>query len=287
MKTCPTCNQTYGDAQAFCAADGTRLIDQPASPPTPPAPTIVSAPLNQPSYSAPAQFMSAPPPRKKKFLALLSLILGCFACALMVYVAAQTLLFPYRFRARYISMWTLGFSGIALTLGVLLACLAVIAGIVALILSFTNKERFGGRLAAVIGPVVCVLATALGMGLFTYRRIQGPPTYYSPNTYSPSYSTNSNSNSNSTPRTYSPTSTSMTDEEKYRLFYAATKTEDKFLQSEAAKKIGIIDAEGRPTSSYQTFVKNATSWAMNDVAFIRSVDTPAKARAYVNSHMDY
>lgn len=285
MKRCPTCNQTYDDIQAFCAADGTQLIEQPSQP-TPPAPTIVSAPLNQP-YSAPQQFTSAPtPPRKSKALALASLILGCIASTLMIYLAAQTLLSPYRFRARYVSMWTLGFSGIALTLGLLLTCLAVIVGIVALILSFTNKQRFGGRLAAVIGPVVCVLASALGIGLFTYRRIQGPPTYYSTYpTYSPSYSTNSNSNSNSSPRSYSPAS--MTDEEKYRLFYAATKTEDKFLQSEAAKKIGIIDADGKPTPSYQTFLKNATSWAMNDTTFIKSIDTPAKARTYVNAHMDY
>ena len=282
MKYCPTCNQTYGESQAFCAADGTKLMDQSAPLPPPPAPTMVSAPLNQPSYSAPPPYTpSSATPRKKKFLALLSLILGCFACAFMIYVAAQTLLFPYRFRARDVSMWTLGFSGIAMTLGVLLTCVATIAGIVALILSFTNKERWGGRLAAFIGPLISILATALALGLFTYRRIQGPPTYYTIDpTVSPSY----NSNSNSSPR---PTSSDMTDEEKYRLFYAATKTEDKFLQSEAAKKIGIIDASGQPTASYKTFVTNATSWAMNDVDFIRTVDTPAKARAYVNSHMDY
>lgn len=235
-------------------------------------------------FPPPNQFRQ---PAKRKTVGLTALILACVAIPLLLYPASQMVLRPLAFRREAVSMWTLGFGGVAMTLGILMTCLSVLAGLAALVLSFVNKERWGGRLPALIGPLLCVLVCALTLGLFTYRRIQGPPRYDSPDSYSPSSpsdTTNSDSNSNSNSRT---SSGDMTEEEKYRLFYAATKTEDKFLQSEAAKKIGIIDESGQPTSSYQTFVKNAMSWAMGDVAFIRSVDTPEKARTYVNAHMDY
>lgn len=262
----------------FCAVDGTKLIDEAGS-------SVPANPFGQPQYPGAPQFVASTPPTKNRWLAVISVVLGSFACALLLYLAAQMMLRPYTFRARYISIWTLGFDGLALTLGVLLTVIAVLSGIAALVLSFMKRDRFGGRIPAVIGPVISILACALALGLFAFRRVQGPPTYYSPPSMdSPSSEANSNSNSNSAPRS---SSTNMTDEEKYRLFYAATKTEDKFLQSEAAKKIGIIDSSGRPTTEYKSFVANATSWAINDVAFIRSVDTPAKARAYVNAHMDY
>lgn len=275
MKQCPTCNQTYTDTQMFCAADGSKLIEQVAPQLATPSPAAEAY------YQSPPQFVRATQPAKSSWLAVISVVLGSIACALLIYFSAQALLSPFAFRREFVSLATLGFSGIALGLGVPLTVLSVLTGVTALVLSFVKRERFGGRVPAIVGPVICVLACVLALGLFTFRRLQGPIRFWPIETDSPG------SNSNSSPRTVLPSSSSMTNEEKYRLFWAATKTDDKFLQVEAAKKIGVIDGSGRPTPSYQEFVRNATSWAVNDVAFIRSVDTPSKARTYVNAHMDY
>jgi hypothetical protein len=287
MKQCPTCNQTYADTQMFCLDDGSELIER-VTPQSVMPPTVAG-----PYYQAPPQYGRATPPVRSTWLAVISVVIGGIACSLLIYVAAQTLLSPHVFRREFVSLATLGTSGVALGLGVPLTALSVLAGVIALALSLIKPQRFGGRVLAIVGPVACVIACALALGLFTFRRLQGPPsygqlTYYAPtsNSNSSTRTTTSNSNSNSSPRTTT-TSSSMTDEEKYRLFYAATKTEDKFLQAQAARKIGVIDGSGKPTSSYGTFVSNAMSWATNDVAFIRSVDSPTKARAYVNAHMDY
>jgi hypothetical protein len=77
----------------------------------------------------------------------------------------------------------------------------------------------------------------------------------------------------------------MSQTDKYRLFYAAAKTGDIDLQQRAAKKIGIVDSSGMPTSTYQSFVKGTVNWAMSDTAWVQSMDTTAKARAYVEPRL--
>ncbi len=66
--------------------------------------------------------------------------------------------------------------------------------------------------------------------------------------------------------------------------FAATKTNDRALQTEVAREIGIVDANGLPTAYYQTFLKGTISWALRDTDFPKQVDTPEKARAYVAAH---
>jgi hypothetical protein len=76
----------------------------------------------------------------------------------------------------------------------------------------------------------------------------------------------------------------MTEDEKYRIFYAAGKTNDRALQTEIAKLIGIIDSGGQPTSYYQSFISGSYAWALRDRSFPPTVDTEEKARAYVMAH---
>jgi hypothetical protein len=206
MKQCPACNQTYAETQMFCAADGNRLIDRAAAQPAPPPPVAGLY------YPAPPQFVRATTPGKSSWLAVISIVLGSIACGLLMYFAAQTLLSPYQFRREFVSLATLGFSGVALGLGVPLTVLSVLTGVTALALSFIKRERFGGRVPAIVGPVICVLACFLALGLFTFRRLQGPTRFAPIETYSPG------SNYNSSPKTVLPSSSSMTDAEKYRLF---------------------------------------------------------------------
>ena len=77
----------------------------------------------------------------------------------------------------------------------------------------------------------------------------------------------------------------MSETDKYRLFYAATKSGDSDLQKRAAKEIGIVDSAGMPTSTYQSFVKGAMNWAVTDREWVQAMDTPAKGRAYVEERL--
>lgn len=80
-------------------------------------------------------------------------------------------------------------------------------------------------------------------------------------------------------------SSSMTDDEKYRLFYAASKVGDSTLILKVSKKLGIIDEKNTPTSSNKQFFTGMISWAMRDSDFVNKMDTKEKAQAYIDSQM--
>ena len=292
MKRCPTCHRTYPDgAPPCCSEDGTRLIDpQPVGQ----APTVAalnqsgSQNFSQPTWSPPQppppayqQTPSAyqPQPRGTRLFGALAMVFSSFALVFLIYLLSQIVMRDYTFRTMWMSVLLVRF-GLSLFLGFGSMGLSVVIGIIAVVLSFRNPQRYRGRVLGIVAPVLSIMVAILVVLAFAFRRFQGPPSYYStytPSTYQPSYTPS--------PTPYS--SASMTDEEKYRLFYAATKADDQFLLSEAGKKIGIVDSKGRPTSSYSTFIKGSVNWAMTDTTFIRSVDTPEKARQYVNAHMTY
>ena len=77
----------------------------------------------------------------------------------------------------------------------------------------------------------------------------------------------------------------MSETDKYRLFYAAAKSGDTGLQRRAAQKVGIVDSGGMPTSTYQSFTKGMINWAFTDSAWVQTIDTPAKGRAYAEARL--
>lgn len=95
------------------------------------------------------------------------------------------------------------------------------------------------------------------------------------------------SNGNSVLPASSPTgkSVSMPAEEKYKLFYAASKSGDGPLVLEVSRKIGINDADNRPTPAYVNFWKGYIDWTSKDKSFAKTLDTPEKAKNYVNSRL--
>ena len=284
MKRCPTCNRSYSDSTvAFCADDGTRLVDDaplaqtiaPQAPPSP-QPAVNQQPYYAPAAPAPTAY--TPRPKRKKALAIIALLLGLLALPVMMYLLSQEFLWAYAFRNVPVPRLFLGRWGIAFGFGVFLTFFSFLAGVVALFQSIRQPARYGGRVMAITGPFLSLLLAALVIGGFAFRRFQGPT--YSSTYYNYASPTPSPSSSPS----YS-TSADMTEDEKYRLFYAATKTNDNSLQQRAARKIGIIDSNGRPTSSYKSFLAGSISWAFKDTDFISSIDTPEKARAYVLAHL--
>jgi hypothetical protein len=98
--------------------------------------------------------------------------------------------------------------------------------------------------------------------------------------FNSSYNRNTNTNSNTTS---SSSSSTMSEDAKHRLYQAAGSTKDSALIMRVIRKIGLGDGSG---TDHQDFVKAHFPWAMNNIAFIQSVNTPEKARAYVEEHID-
>ena len=78
----------------------------------------------------------------------------------------------------------------------------------------------------------------------------------------------------------------MSDDDKHKLYQAALITGDQELLRRVGVKIGIMEDDFTPGDDYQTFVVEQVSWAIRNTDFINSINTPEKARAYVNEHMD-
>jgi hypothetical protein len=157
-----------------------------------------------------------------------------------------------------------------------------------------QKIALGCGGAGCLGLIVVVIAAAL-IYLFAYRSTRPRDYDYNYNVSTnrnsnsndnSDFSSNSNANSNST-NSSSPSSTSassMSDDDKHRLYQAATQTADPELVRRVQVKIGIMDEDYTPGAQYQQFLTEHVGWVMRNTDFIGTINTPEKARAYVNEH---
>lgn len=144
-----------------------------------------------------------------------------------------------------------------------------------------QKIAIGCGGAGCLGLLVVAVA---GVGLYWYSR---QPTMTSRNSninINSNRAANTNSsNTNSSESTDDTPSSSMSDDEKHRLFQAGSSTGDTELILRVNRKIGFNVASG---SDYQDFIRDHISWSFSNADFIVSVSTPEKARAYVEEHLD-
>lgn len=150
------------------------------------------------------------------------------------------------------------------------------------------------KIAAGCGGLGClgliVVAIAAGAGYYFYWQ-RSPVRSYN-------YNANSNSNGNrssnqnanestnsSSSNSSNESSSSYSDDEKHRLFQAASMTQDPEVVQKVVKKLGLFTASGYPKDDYQQFVRDHITWGASNAEFIQSVDTPDKARAYVDAHL--
>lgn len=145
----------------------------------------------------------------------------------------------------------------------------------------TRNQWIGAGCGGVgcVGLVVLVVVGAVFYWL-TLRR----PTEYNANSNSNS-SRNSDHNSNTTnsePRS----SSSLSEENRHKLFQAASTTHDNELMKKVNKKLGLLDADGSPGKTYAEFVKDHIVWIFRNTDWITEYDTPEKARAYVDEHIN-
>ena len=135
------------------------------------------------------------------------------------------------------------------------------------------------------GGVGCVgLLVLVVVGAALYYLSLRPPT--GPNANS-NYNSNRSSDRNSNTTNSAPgSSTSLSEDDRHKLFQAASTTRDSELMKKVNQKLGLLDADGAPGKKYGEFVKDHISWIFKNTDWLTEYDTPEKARAYVNEHID-
>lgn len=97
---------------------------------------------------------------------------------------------------------------------------------------------------------------------------------------------NENENENSSSRSSSSTTAdSLSEDEKHKLYYAANVTADIELIRRVNVRLGLMDDDFTPGEKYQEFARQHITWAGENYEFVLSINTPEKARAYVNEHL--
>lgn len=96
--------------------------------------------------------------------------------------------------------------------------------------------------------------------------------------------TNGNDNTNSSSSSSSSAS-SMSDDDKHKLYQAALLTGDTDVIQRVSVKLGLMDDDNMPRPGYQDFVQEHGLWIIQNVDFNQTVNTPEKARAYVDANL--
>lgn len=135
------------------------------------------------------------------------------------------------------------------------------------------------------GCLVLILVVLLGVILVVSGVIKAPGLYSPSSNYNSNYNRNSNYNANTNLNTNSNSSSSstMSEDDKHKLFQAAGASKDHQIMLRMLTKIGF------PTGTeagYTDFVKAHFPWAKSNLEFMETVNTPAKARAYFEAHID-
>jgi hypothetical protein len=142
--------------------------------------------------------------------------------------------------------------------------------------------------------VVAIAACAIYFIMARNRALTASREYGEARNYNYNINSNSNSNSNSedsntnsensTNSNSSAAASSLTEDDKHKLFHAATVTGDNELINRVNVKIGILNDDYTLGEKYQEFVAEHAAWGFQNLDFIREINTPDKARDYINKH---
>jgi len=97
---------------------------------------------------------------------------------------------------------------------------------------------------------------------------------------SPNVNAASNANSDSS----SSSAAGMSDDDKHKLYQAASMTGDTEMLRRVSVKLGLMNPDFTTGDQYLSFIRDHVGWALRNGDFIQSLNTPEKAVAYVNEH---
>jgi len=148
-----------------------------------------------------------------------------------------------------------------------------------------QKIALGCGGAGCLGLIV--LAIVVGVLLYL-RGSSGLTTTNRNSNYNINLNSNSNSSADDNPASSSSdsSSTSMSEDDKHKLFHAASVTRDTEVMQRVWKKLGLADANGSPNDQYTEFTKAHIAWLFRNSDFLQEVNTEQNARAYVDAHIN-
>ena len=152
-----------------------------------------------------------------------------------------------------------------------------------------QKIALGCGGAGCLGLIVVMIAG----GVIYYFYYAQSRRYSANSNYNFNLNTNRNSNSNdnsdfpsnANDNSSSTSASSLSDDDKHKLYQAAAMTGDADTMHRVMVKLGLLQDDSIPTSDYQTFIAEHVGWAIRNRDFIVSLDTPDKARDYVNENL--
>ena len=97
---------------------------------------------------------------------------------------------------------------------------------------------------------------------------------------------NSNSNSESNSNESASSSSSLSEDDQHRLFHAASATGDAEVLRRVRKKLGLLNSDNTPSEKTVDFAAEHVGWLLRNSDFVQSMNTPAKARDYVDKHIN-
>ena len=148
-----------------------------------------------------------------------------------------------------------------------------------------------GCLGLIVAGIVGVVVYAFVLRPAAYRASRN---YNFNVNYNSNYNSNSNDNlndnstTNSTPdvdANSNASASSLSSEDKHKLFQAASMTGDSAVINRVYLKLGLFKDDYTPTDEYQQFAREHAAWVFSNMDFIRSIATPEKARAYIDEHL--
>ncbi|HXQ73428.1 MAG TPA: hypothetical protein VN844_23210 [Pyrinomonadaceae bacterium] len=148
-----------------------------------------------------------------------------------------------------------------------------------------QKIALGCGGAGCLGLIVVAIAGGL-----IYYFMMSQATKYRAATRDYNFNVNLNSNSNSNDDSNSNSSSSsstssLSEDDRHKLFQAGAMSGDSALAQRVNVKIGLLNEDFTPAPGYQSFMAEHISWAIRDRDFIVSINTPEKAKAYVDAHL--
>ena len=153
-----------------------------------------------------------------------------------------------------------------------------------------QKIALGCGGAGCLGLIVVVIAGVL-IYFFAYNRPYSTNRNDDDN-FNVTTNRNSNSNDNSSTNdndnsssSSSSSASSMSEDDKHKLYQAALMTADAELLRRVEVKLGLREDDFTIGDNYQTFVTEHVTWAIRNTDFASTVNTPEKARAYVNENI--
>lgn len=138
-----------------------------------------------------------------------------------------------------------------------------------------------------VGCLGLVVLAVVGVAGYTFYWKTGTTNLNRNRNTNFNFNTNTNSNSNSSSEANAnadeeDSSSSMSEDEKHKLFQAASGTQDSQAMLRVMRKFGFLGQ----TTKYQKFAQEHMAWGLKNLEFIQSINTPEKARAYFDAHID-